>query len=47
MASKRGPIQKLVDKVADRLSDLLGALTPEPDVIPIPVRNDRPRRPEH
>ena len=45
MASRtRGVLGKLVDTVTDKLSDLLGALAPEADAIPVPVR-DEPRRP--
>ncbi|WP_220748189.1 MULTISPECIES: hypothetical protein [Jannaschia] len=45
MAGKRGPLEKLVDVVTDKLSEALGALAPRPDAIPIPVRNDpRDRR---
>ncbi|SFJ03439.1 hypothetical protein [Jannaschia pohangensis] len=44
MAGKRGTLEKLWDKATDKLSDLLGSLAPQPDAIPIPVRND-PRRP--
>ncbi|WP_371155221.1 hypothetical protein [Jannaschia sp. 2305UL9-9] len=31
---------KLADVLKDKLSEVLGALAPEPDAIPIPVRND-------
>ncbi len=41
MTKARGPIEKLADAVKDKLSDLLGALAPQPDAIPIPVRPDR------
>ena len=45
MAGKRGVLDKVIDAVTDHLSDLLGALTPEPKTIPIPVRtDDRPHR---
>lgn len=44
MAGKRTPLDKVIDAVTDRLSDLLGALAPQPDAIPIPVRKDDPRR---
>ncbi|WP_179378679.1 hypothetical protein [Jannaschia marina] len=46
MASRKPTLGKLIDAVTDRLSDLLGALAPEPDRIPIPVRTDErdPRR---
>lgn len=43
MTGKRTALDKLIDVVSDRLSDLLGALAPEPDAIPIPVRTDEPR----
>ena len=42
--TRRGSFGKLVDAVTDKLSDLLGALAPEADAIPVPVR-DEPRRP--
>lgn len=44
MADKRGPFDRLADAVKDALADVLGALAPQPDAIPIPVRDD-PRRP--
>jgi hypothetical protein len=44
MASNRGPLDRLADLVRDKLSDLLGALAPQPDAIPIPVRDDPRRR---
>lgn len=45
MATNQGPISKLADKVRDALSDLLGALAPQPEPVPIPVRQDpRDRR---
>jgi hypothetical protein len=40
MADNRGPLDRLADVVKDKLSDILGALAPQPDAIPIPVRND-------
>jgi hypothetical protein len=43
MASTRGPLDRLADLVKDKLSDVLGALAPQPDAVPIPVR-DEPRR---
>lgn len=43
MAAQRDPISRLADKVRDAVSDLLGALAPQPDPIPVPVR-DGPRR---
>ncbi|MFO6464372.1 hypothetical protein ACK8OR_08270 [Jannaschia sp. KMU-145] len=43
MADSRGTIGKLADTLKDKLSEVLGALAPQPDAIPIPVRND-PRR---
>ncbi|MCK0167727.1 hypothetical protein MWU52_09235 [Jannaschia sp. S6380] len=43
MADRKGILGKLTDAAKDRLSDLLGALAPQPDAIPIPVR-DRPHR---
>ncbi len=39
----RSTIEKLADKVRDALSDALGALAPQPEAIPIPIR-DEPRR---
>lgn len=42
MADRKGMLGKLAEEAKDRLSDLLGALAPQPDAIPIPVR-DRPR----
>lgn len=44
MAGKRSVLDKVIDAVGDRLSDLLGSLAPQPEAIPIPVRNDDPRR---
>lgn len=44
MADTRGPLDKLTDILKDRMADLIGALAPQPDAIPIPVRND-PRDP--
>lgn len=44
MAGKRTVLDEAIDAVTDRLSDLLGALAPEPEAIPIPVRKDDPRR---
>ena len=43
MAARQGSIGKLADKVRDALSDLLGAIAPQPEPIPIPIR-DEPRR---
>ncbi|MBM2576254.1 hypothetical protein JQC91_08040 [Jannaschia sp. Os4] len=43
----RTTIGKLVDDLKDRLEGLMGALAPQPDAIPVPVRPDRrpdPRR---
>lgn len=44
MADRQGVLNGWIDKVTEKLSDLLGQLAPEPDAIPIPVRN-RPRDP--
>lgn len=44
MAGKLRKLDKLIDAVADRLNELLGSLEPQPRPIPIPVRNDEPRR---
>lgn len=44
MADKRGTLGKLADVVKDKLAEILGDLAPQPDAIPIPVRND-PRDP--
>ncbi|WP_308915632.1 hypothetical protein [Jannaschia sp. LMIT008] len=41
MAGRRGPIEKFLDALKDALS---GALSPQHDPIPVPVRDD-PRRP--
>ena len=41
--AKQGPIGKLIEELKDRITDVIGALAPEPDAIPIPVRDD-PRR---
>lgn len=43
MADTRGTIGKLVDSFKDKLSEVLGALQPQPDAVPIPIRTD-PRR---
>ncbi|WP_167767132.1 hypothetical protein [Jannaschia formosa] len=40
MAKTRGPLDRLADILKDKLSEVLGALAPQPDAIPIPVRND-------
>lgn len=44
MAHSNGTLGKLAEALADKLSEVLGALAPQPDPIPIPVRND-PRSP--
>ncbi|SDZ16856.1 hypothetical protein SAMN05444004_10716 [Jannaschia faecimaris] len=44
MAGKRSGLRKVIDAVSDRLSELLGSLAPQPDAIPIPVRNDERHR---
>lgn len=45
MSQPRGPIGKLIDALKDGISEVLGQLAPEPERIPIPVRDDtRPRR---
>lgn len=42
--------KKLVDKVKDKVKEIFGevagALSPQPELIPIPVRNPQPRRPQ-
>ncbi|WP_299818535.1 hypothetical protein [uncultured Jannaschia sp.] len=40
----KGTIEKLADTVRDKLSDLMGSLAPQPDAIPIPVRDQGRRR---
>ncbi|CUH40345.1 hypothetical protein JSE7799_03077 [Jannaschia seosinensis] len=42
---KRNILEKIADAVTEKLSDLLGALAPQHDAIPVPVRRDEPRRP--
>lgn len=44
MAYRQGTIGKLIDTAADKLAELLGALAPQPEAIPIPIHSDRPRR---
>ena len=46
MAKTHGMLGKLADILKDRLSEVLGALAPQPDAIPIPVRPD-PRDPRN
>ncbi|MEM9796118.1 MAG: hypothetical protein AAF919_06495 [Pseudomonadota bacterium] len=43
MSERHGLVGKLTDLLKGKLTDLVGALAPEPDAIPIPVRDD-PRR---
>lgn len=42
--------KKIVDKVKEKLGkifdDVAGALSPQPQLIPIPVKNPQPRRPQ-
>jgi hypothetical protein len=42
--------KKIVDKVKEKLGkifdDVAGALSPQPELIPIPVRNPQGRRPQ-
>jgi hypothetical protein len=45
MAGTRGPIEKLTDGIKEILAGVMGALAPQPDVIPVPVR-DEGRRPD-
>jgi hypothetical protein len=44
MADARGTAGRLIDQIKDKLSEVLGALAPEPDAIPVPIRDDDPRR---
>lgn len=44
MAGRRDGLGKLIDAIKDKLSEALGALAPQPDAIPIPVRTDPRRR---
>ena len=44
MAKRRGPLGRLIDAIRDGVTDALGALAPQPDPIPIPVRSDPRRR---
>lgn len=49
MAKAKSPLGKLIgkaiDDLSDRLNDVIGALAPQPDAIPVPVRDrDRPQR---
>ncbi|PWJ21220.1 hypothetical protein [Jannaschia seohaensis] len=44
MPKTRGPLAKLTDILKDKLAEVMGALAPQPDVIPIPVRDDPRRR---
>lgn len=46
MAGRR-TLGEVIEEIADKLRDTLGALAPQPDAIPVPVRPDRrpdPRR---
>ena len=38
MPKARETIGKLADFIGDKLADLAGALAPQPDPIPVPVR---------
>ncbi|WGH79675.1 hypothetical protein [Jannaschia ovalis] len=40
MARNRGMIETLVDGIKDALSGAMGTLAPQPDVVPVPVRDD-------
>ena len=44
MAKSSDTIGKLIEGLKDRLNEVIGQLAPQPDRIPIPVRDD-PRRP--
>ena len=44
MAKRRGPLGKLIDAIRDGVTDALGVLAPQPDAVPIPVRDDPRRR---
>lgn len=44
MTDKRGPFGKLIDAVRDGVADVIGQLAPQPDAVPIPVRDDPRRR---
>ena len=44
MSQPRGPIGKLIDALKEGVSEVMGQLAPQPDVIPIPVRDDPRRR---
>lgn len=44
MSRPRGPIGKLIDALKEGLSEVIGQLAPQPDAIPIPVRDDPRRR---
>jgi hypothetical protein len=44
MARPRSLLDKIGAAIGDKLTEILGTLAPRPDPIPIPVRDDRPRR---
>ncbi|UWQ22939.1 hypothetical protein [Jannaschia sp. W003] len=44
MAKTRGPIETLIDALKEGLNEVMGQLAPQPDRIPIPVRDDPRRR---
>ncbi|MGB3556859.1 MAG: hypothetical protein WBA25_19710 [Jannaschia sp.] len=44
MADMRGPLDKVIDTIKDKLAEVLGALAPQHEAIPVPIRND-PRDP--
>ncbi|MGB3407334.1 MAG: hypothetical protein WBA67_07550 [Jannaschia sp.] len=44
MTEFRGSLEKLADKLKEKLSEALDALAPQADAVPIPVRNE-PRDP--
>ncbi|MEL6586013.1 MAG: hypothetical protein AAFY65_09290 [Pseudomonadota bacterium] len=45
MPTTRGPLDKLADILKDKLSEVMGVLAPQPDAIPVPVRDKRPQPP--
>lgn len=44
MATRRGPIRKTIDALKEGLAEAIGQLAPQPDPLPIPVRDDPRRR---
>ena len=44
MAGRRGTVGKLLDSIKEGLADVIGQLAPQPDAVPIPVRDDPRRR---